>query len=145
MRNKAILFSSLVLISSSVLAEQDLLKDVAKQAAKDTAKAVAPSAVDKTTGEVKQTLENVEKIKKGVENAPADVKKQTEETVKESVNKRIEQATPEEIKKAEETLKAGKDAAKNLKGKVDSVPKSTKAANEKAQEKATEKALDLLR
>lgn len=140
MRNKAILFSSLLLVSGSVLAEQSLLKEVAKQAAKDTATAVAPDAVEKA-GAVNQTLENAVKLKEGVENAPDAVKEQLKETVKDSVKQKIDQATPEQTKKAVETLKSAKD----LKEKVGRGPKSTKALKSKAKEKAAEKALDLLR
>lgn len=140
MRNKVILFSSLLLVSGSVLAEQSLLKEVAKQAAKDTATAVAPDAVEKA-GAVNQTLGNAIKLKEGVENAPDAVKEQLKETVKESVKQKIDQATPEQTKKAVETLKS----AKELKEKVRSAPKSTKALKSKAKEKAAEKALDLLR
>jgi hypothetical protein len=74
MRNKAILFSSFLLVSGSVLAEHSLLKEVAKQAAT----AVAPGAVEKA-GEVNQTLENAQKLKEGVENAPDAVKDQLKE------------------------------------------------------------------
>jgi len=144
MRNKAILFSSFLLVSGPVLAEQSLLKDVAKQAAKDTATAVAPDAVEKA-GAVNQTLGNAIKLKEGVENAPDAVKEQLKETVKESVKQKIDQATPEQTKKAAETLKAGKEAVKNMKEKVDTAPKSTKAIKSKAKQKAAEKALDLLR
>jgi len=46
MRNKAILFSSILFVSSSVLAGENLLEN-GEQAAKDTATAVAPDAVKK--------------------------------------------------------------------------------------------------
>jgi hypothetical protein len=137
MRNKAILFGSFLLVSSSVFAEQGLLEGVAKQAAKDTATVVAPDAVKK--GRVCQpNAGKCQKFKKGVENAPDAVKDQLKETLKESVEKKVDQATPEETKKAVEVLKAGKE-------KVESAPKSTKAVKSKVKAKAAEKALDLLR
>lgn len=93
-----------------------MLKEVAKQVAKDTATAEAPDAVEKA-GEVNQTLGNAQKLKEGVENAPDAVKDQLKETVKESVKQKIDQATPEQTKKALETLKA----AINMKEKVESL------------------------
>jgi hypothetical protein len=134
MRNKAILFSSFLLVSSSVFAEQGLLKEVAKQAAKNTATAVAPNAV-KEVESANQTLENAKSLKKGVENAPDAVKDQSAETLKALVKKKIDQATPEQTQKAVELLKAGKE-------KVENTPKTIK---NKAKEKALGKALDLLR
>lgn len=138
MRNKAILFSSILLISGSVLAEQTLLEDAAKQTAKDTATALAPDAAEKARI-AKQTLEDAKKLKEGMENAPDALKNQVKEAVKESVVKqKINEAIPEKTKKVIETLKTGKE-------KVDNAPKSTKAIKNKAKEKAVEKALDLLR
>jgi len=137
MRNKAILFGSFLLVSSSVFAGQSLLEGVAKQAAKDTATAVAPDAVKKVES-ANQALEDAKNLKKGVENAPDAVKDQLKETLKESVEKKVEQATPEQTKKAVEVLKAGKE-------KIESAPKSTKAIKSKVKAKAAEKALDLLR
>lgn len=137
MRNKAILFGSLLFVSGSVLAEQSLLEGVAKQAAKDTATAVAPSEVEKAKA-ASQVLENAKKLKESVENAPDALKEQAKETAKESVKKKIDQATPEEIQKASE-------AVKGLKEKVGNAPKSTQAIKSKAKQKAAEKALDLLR
>jgi len=140
MRNKAILFGSFLLASSSVFAEQGLLEGVAKQAAKDNATAVAPKAVEKVDA-ANQTLENAKSLKEGAENAPGAAKETADEAVKQKIN----QATPEETKKGVETLKAGKETTESLKGKVDSAPKSTKAIKSKAKAKSTEKALDQLR
>jgi hypothetical protein len=136
MRNRAILFSSFLLVSSSVFAEQGLLEGVAKQAAKDTAKAVAPKAVEKVEA-ANQTLENAKSLKEGVENASGPAK--------EAVKQKINQATTEETKKVVETLKTGKGTAENLKVGVDSAPKSAKALKSKAKAKAAEKVLDQLR
>lgn len=137
MRNKAILFGSFLLVSSSVFAEQSLLEGVAKQSAKDSAAAVAPDAVKKVES-ANQTLENANSLKKGAENAPDAVKDQLKETLKESVEKKVDQATPEETKKAVEVLKSGKE-------KVESAPNSTQAIKNKLKAKAAEKALDKLR
>ena len=144
MRNKAILFSSFLFVSSSVLAEQSLLEGVAKQAAKDTATAVAPNAVEKVEA-ANQTLKNAKSLKEGAENAPDALKEQSKEMVKEAVKQKVEQATPEETKKAVEALKTGKETVKNLKGTVESASKTTKAIKSKAKEKAAEKALKQLR
>jgi hypothetical protein len=58
MRNKVILFSLILVASSSVVAEQGLLEGVAKQAAKDKATEVAPNAVEKA-GRLNQTLDKL--------------------------------------------------------------------------------------
>lgn len=136
MKNKIILIGSLLLASGSALAETDLLEKAAKQ----TAKAAAPGAA-KTVESANQALENA----KSVGNVPEAAKKQAEEAVKRSVDQQIEAATPKEAKQAVETVNSGREAAKNLKDKVDAVPKSTKALKQKAKQKAAEKALDLLR
>lgn len=144
MQNKAILFSSLLLVSSSVLAEPSLLKEAAKQVAKDTATVVAPKAAGQADA-AKQTLQNLKYLKEGVVNAPDAVKDQTKKAVLESIKQKINQATPEQTNKAVETLKLGKEIAKDLKEKVDNTPNAAKAIKAKAKEKAVGKALDLLR
>lgn len=125
MRNKAILFSSLLFISSSVLAEQSLLEGVAK----GTATAVAPKAAEKVEA-ANQTLEDAKNLKAGAVSAPEKLNDQAEKTVQEAVKK----VTPEEAKKAEDVLKAGKETAE----KLESAPKSTKAIKKKAAKKALE-------
>jgi|APLak6261669570_1056073.scaffolds.fasta_scaffold05076_2 hypothetical protein len=148
MRNKAILLSSLLFASGAVLAEQSVLEAAGKQAVKDAATTAAPGVV-KGAETANQTLENAKGVKEAVTNAPEAVKEQAQEKVKAAAEEKIKQATPEELKQGAETLKAGKETAKELKGKVDAAPKSSgeavKAVKGKAKQKAAEKALDLLR
>jgi len=143
MQHKAILFSSLVLVSGAAFAQSAVLEGVAKQAAKDTATAVAPGAE-----QANEALQRAQEVKQGVENAPGQLKNQTQEAVKDAAQQKLGQAVPGEVKQGAETLKAGKETAKQLKGKVDAAPKSSgeaaKAVESKAKKKAAEKALDLL-
>jgi len=139
MKNKIVLLASLMLTSGSVFAESTLLENAAKQTAKESVKAAAPEVVEKVES-ANQTLQDAKQLKQGVENAPEAAKQQAVEAAKE----KVEAATPKEAKQAVETVKSGKEAAKELKGKVDAVPKSTKAVKQKAKQKAAEKALDLL-
>jgi hypothetical protein len=138
MRNKAILFSLMLVASSSVLAEQSLVEGIAKQAITDKATEVAPVAVEKAAA-ASSTLDKAKTLKEGVESAPAAAQMQATEAVKEKAT----EAVPAEAKKAGETVKTGKEAAENLKGKVGEAPKSTKALKGKVKHKIVEKALEL--
>ncbi|MFI3187887.1 MAG: hypothetical protein QX198_18075 [Methylococcaceae bacterium] len=139
MRNKAILFSLMLVASSSALAEQSLLEDVAKQAVTDKVSEVAPGAIEKVN-EAKSTLNQAKSLKDAAEISPETLQEQAKEAVKQKVTA----AVPEEAKKAGETLKTGKESAENLKEKIKEAPKATKTLKSKAKEKAAEKALKLI-
>jgi hypothetical protein len=139
MKNKAILFSLMLVASTAVLAEQSLLEGVAKQAVQDKATEVAPDAV-KNIEATNQALDKAKSLKGAAENAPGALQEQAKEVVKEKASA----ALPAEVKKAGETVKTGKESAENLKGKVEAAPKSTKALKSKAKGAATDKALNLL-
>ncbi|AMK77533.1 MULTISPECIES: hypothetical protein [Methylomonas] len=147
MQHKAILFSSLVLVSGAVFAQSAVLEGVAKQAAKDTATSVAPGAV-KGVEQAGQAVNQVQQVQQGVQSAPAVLKDQAQDAVKDAAQQKLEQAVPAEVKQGAETLKANKEKVTELKGKVDAAPKSTgeavKAVKGKAKQKAAAKALDLL-
>jgi len=121
MRNKAILFSLILVASNAVLAEQSSLETAAKGKATE----VTPNAVEKVEA-TNQTLDKAKTLKEGAEIAPDALQDQ-----------------PKEAEKSVETLKTGKETTENLKGKVGDVPKSTKAIKSKAKGKAAEKALEL--
>ncbi len=131
MKNKAILFSLMLVASSAVLAEQSLVEGIAKQAVQDKATEVAPDAV--------KNIEATNQLKGAAEIAPDALQDQAKEVVKEKASA----AVPAEVKKAAETVKSGKESAEHLKGKVGAAPKSTKALKSKAKHKAIEKALEL--
>jgi hypothetical protein len=114
MKNKAILFSLMLVASGAVLAEQSLVEGVAKQAVTDKATEVAPVATDAL-----------------------------QDQAKEVVKEKATEVVPAEAEKAGEAVKTGKEATKNLKGKVEDAPKSTKALKGKAKHKVVEKALEL--
>ena len=138
MRNKAILFSLILVASSAVLAEQNSLEAVTKQAAKGKATEVTPNAVEKVEA-TNQTLDKAKTLKEGAEIAPDALQDQPKEAVKEKAT----EVAPKEAEKSVETLKTGKETSENLKGKVGDVPKSTKSIKNKAKGKAAEKALEL--
>ncbi len=138
MKNKAILFSLMLVATTAVLAEQSLLEGLAKQAVQDKAAVVAPDAV-KNIEATNQALDKAKSLKGATELAPDALQDQAKEVVKEKASA----AVPAEVKKAGETVKSGKESAENLKGKVDAAPKSTKALKSKAKHKAIEKALEL--
>ncbi len=146
MQHKAILFSSLVLVSGAAFAQSAVLEGVAKQAAKDTATSVASGAV-KGVEQAGQAVNQVQQVQQGVQ-APAVLKDQAQDAVKDAAQQKLEQAVPAEVKQGAETLNANKEKVTELKGKVDAAPKSTgeaaKAVKGKAKQKAAAKALDLL-
>lgn len=144
MKNKVFLIS-LLLASSSVLAEQGVLENAGEQALKDAATSAAPKEAVQGVEAAGQAVEKAQDIKGAAETAPTAVKGQSEEAVKEAVKAKVDAATPEDIKKGKEVLNKGKKAAKKLKAKI---PKSTgdasKAVEGKGKEKAAEKALELM-
>lgn len=148
MKNKTILFTTLLFASGAVLAETSLLEAVGKQVAKDAATTAAPEAV-KGAETASEAVKSAKDLKESVENAPAATQEQAEESLKKAAEERLKQATPEEIKQGKELLKSGKEAAKEVKGKADVAPKATKEAVKeakgKAKQKVTEKALELLK
>jgi hypothetical protein len=138
MKNKAILFSLMLVSSTAVFAEQSLLEGAAKQAVQDKAAVVAPDAV-KNIEATNQAVDKAKSLKGAAELAPDALQNQAKEVVKEKASA----AVPAEVKKAGEIVKSGKESAENLKGKVEAAPKSTKALKSKAKHKVIEKALEL--
>jgi hypothetical protein len=147
MQHKAILFSSLVLVSGAAFAQAAVLEGLATQAAKDSATSVLPAAVSGAEP-AGQAVNQAQQVQQGVNSVPAVVKDQAQDAVKDAAQQKLEQAVPAEAKQGLETLKAGKESALDLKGKVDAAPKSTGEAVDlvkgKAKQKAAGKALDLL-
>ncbi len=139
MKNKAILFSLMLVASTAVLAEQSLLEGVAKQAVQDKAAVVAPDAV-KNIEATNQALDKAKSLKGATELAPDALQDQAKDVVKEKASA----AVPAEVKKAGEAVKSGKESVENLKGKFEAAPKSTKALKSKVKGTATDKALNLL-
>lgn len=148
MQHKNVFLASLLLISGSAFAETPVLGGVAKQAATGVATEAAPAVVP-GAGTALQAVESAGAAKQAVQAGPGVVKEQAQDAVKGAVQEKVEQAVPAEAKQGVETLKAGKEAATDLKGKVDAAPKSTGEAaavvKDKAKEKAAGKALDLLK
>ena len=137
MQNKAILFGSILWVSSSVLADQSLLGSIAEQAAKDTAAVVAPETV-KQVETANQALESAKSLKAGVVNAPEVLKDQATTAVKDSVKAVV----PVDAVKALGVVNKGKATVNTLKKKVANAPK---AIEKQAKQKAVESAVDLLR
>jgi hypothetical protein len=103
MKNKAILFSLMLVASTAVLAEQSLLEGAAKQAVQDKAAVVAPDAV-KNIKATNQALDKAKSLKGATELAPDALQDQAKKVVKEKASA----AVPAEVKKAGETVKSGK-------------------------------------
>ena len=100
MRNKAILFSLILVASGSVLADESLLEGAAKQAITDTATNAAPTAA-KDLDTANQTLKNAKNLSKNVEKAPTALQDKAQKSAK----KTIDAATQDAAKKsAEKTL-----------------------------------------
>jgi len=145
---KALLISSLLIASGAVMAEQSLLEGVAKQAAKNTAAAVAPDAVAGAET-ADQALKDAKQVKDAVQNAPVAAKDQAQKALEETAK----QATPEPVKQGTEAVKSGKETVKKLEGEVKALPKSSSQevkklkhkSTAKAKQKGTEKALELLK
>jgi hypothetical protein len=128
MRNKAILFSLILVATGSALAEKSLLEGVAKQAVENKAAEVAPDAIEKVDT-ANQTLNKAKALKGATEMAPDELQDQAKD--------KAAAVVPAEAKKTGETVG-------HLKGKVDTEPKSTKVIKSKAKDKAAEKALELV-
>lgn len=151
MKNNTLLASALFIVSTVVLAEQSLLEGVAKQAAKDTAAAVAPGAVERAE-QADQALKDAKQIKENAQKAPDAMKKQAQDTLEETAKQKLEQATPEHVKEGAQAIKSGAETAKQLKGQAENLPKSSSETvktlkhktKAEAQKKASEKALELL-
>jgi hypothetical protein len=140
MKNKALLLITLLITSSSVLAEQDAPGNAGKQLLKDTATSVAPKeAVEgiKATGQ---------QLKESVKSTPEALKSQAQDIATESAKQKLDEAVPEKAKQGIKTVESGTKAAKKMKGNI---PKSsgeaTKAIKGKAKEEAAKKALDILK
>jgi len=142
-----ILLSSLLIASNTAMAEQGLVEGAAKQMATDAATSAATGAVEKAAG-AGETVEKAKSLKETAESAPEAIKEQTQEKVKEAATEKLNAATPEEAKQGVKALKEGKETAENLKGKMDSVPKSSnetvKTVKSKVKGKATKKVHHLM-
>ena len=156
MRNKAILFSLMLVATHPVLAEQTLLEGVAKQVVKDTVKEAVPVEVKKAAETATQTLDKAKAApaahqEVAKEAVPVEVKKAAE-TATQTLDKAkaapaalqevAKEAVPVEVKKAAETVKTDKVATENLKAKAEHAPKAIKS---KVKQKTTEKALKPIR
>jgi hypothetical protein len=136
MLQKAIILGSLLVVSNAVFADNALLEAAGKQLVKDAATTAAPGAV-KSVEAASQAVEAA----KGVANAPAAVKTQAADTLKNAAEEKLKQAAPQELKQSAETLKV----AKQLKDAPKSTGEAVKTVKAKAKQKAAEKAVDLLR
>jgi hypothetical protein len=136
MLNKTIILSTLLIASSAVMAENPLLEAAGKQLVKDAATTAAPGAV-KSVEAASQAVDAA----KGVANAPAAVKTQAADTLKNAAEEKLKQAAPQELKQSAEALKA----AKQLKDTPKSTGEAVKNVKAKTKQKAAEKAVDLLR
>lgn len=148
MQHKNVFLASLLLISGSAFAETPTLGGIAKQAATGAVTEAAPAVIP-GSGTAIPAVESAGAAKQAVQTAPSVVKDQAQDAVKGAVQEKVDQAVPAEAKQGVETLKAGKEAATDLKGKVDAAPKTPGEAaavvKDKAKEKAAGKALDLLK
>ncbi|MGJ0429784.1 hypothetical protein [Methylobacter sp.] len=144
MRNKAILFGSLLMASGAALAGDNLLEAVTKQLAVDAANSAEPEKA-KRAAEAQQLLQQAQQLKENVKNTPKAVQEQTLDAAKETARQRLEQAKPEQIKAIED----GAATVQQLKVQVENAPQATEqaaeAAKTKAKQKAAEKVLEFLR
>ena len=144
MRNKAILFGSLLMASGAALAGDNLLEAVTKQLAVDAANSAEPEKA-RRAAEAQQLLQQAQQLKEGVKNAPKAVQEQTLNAAKETAKQRLEQAKPEQIKAIEDSAAT----VQQLKVQVENAPQATEqaaeAAKTKAKQKAAEKVLEFLR
>lgn len=142
MQNKALLLSTLLIVSNAAMAEQSLLEGVAKETVKNTATSMAPGAVEgaQQTG---QTLKDAKQMKDTAQKAPEAAESQAKEALKKSTKQQLEKATPAEVKEGEKALKSGAETARQLKGQVpESSTKHVKSMKHKATAKAKKKTAD---
>jgi hypothetical protein len=146
MQIKAIMITSLLLVSSSAMA--GLFDNAAKQLSTDAAKSAAPEAVSKTT-QATEALDKAKTLQDSIGSTPDALKEQATEQVKDAAQQKLEQLAPAEAKEGLKSLESGAGKAEELKGQVESLPKSTDAATEavkdKTKTKALEKTFDLIR
>ena len=128
MKTLVILGGGLALIAATVSADTSILENIATQAAKDTAQAVAPQAVENAE-KARQNLETIKTLKDEAAAAPDALKKQALDSI------------TAEKQKAAETQKAIKDSASQLKKKIKNAPEATK---QKLKQEAARKTLELL-
>lgn len=144
MRNKAILFGSLLMMSGAALAGENLLEAVTKQLAIDAANSAEPEKA-KRAAEAQKILQQTQQLKESVTNAPKAVQEQTLDAAKAAARQRLEQAKPEQIK----AIENGAETVRQLKVQVENAPQTTEkaaeAAKAKAKQKAAEKVLEFLR
>lgn len=145
MRNKALLLITVLIASSPVLAEEDLLGNAGKQLLKDTATSAAPKEAVESIEAANRKLEEANKLKESVKSAPDTLKGQAQDIATESAKQKLNEAVPDKAKQGIKAVESGTKTAKKLKS---SIPKSSgeaaKAVESKAKEEAAKKALDLL-
>ena len=120
----AIAILSTFLFTTAAQAEQDVLGDLAAEAARQTVQSVAPNSAEQLKT-AEENLQKAQELKKKVENAPESVK----------------QAVANKKKKLKESQAKTKQKAEALKKELQNAPE---AAKQKAKEKAVEKTLELL-
>ena len=142
MRNKTLLLISLLIASSSVLAEQNLLGNAGKALLKDTATSAAPTEAVEGVEAASQKLETANQLKNSAKNAPDAL----EDVVMESAKEKLNEAVPKEAKQGLKTIENGAKTAKKAEGMI---PKSSaevsNAIKDKAQEEAAKKAFDMMK
>ena len=146
MRNKALLLVTLLIASSSALAEQDLLGNAGKQLLKDTTRSAVPKEAVGGVEAAGQKVDDANKLKEGVKSAPDAFKGQAQDMATESAKQKLDAAVPEKAKESVKTVEKGTKTAKKMKGKIPtSSGEATQAIKGKAQEEATKKVLDTLK
>jgi len=146
MRTKAHLLISLLIASSPVLAEQNLLGNAGKTLLKDTATSAIPKEAVEGAEATSQKLKSANKLKGSVENAPDALKDQAQNMATEAAKKEMNKAVPKEAKQGLKTIESGAKTAKKMEGMI---PKSSgevsNALKDKAQEEAAKKAFDMMK
>jgi hypothetical protein len=146
MRNKTFLLIILLVASSSVLAEQDLLGNAGKQLLKDTAASATPKGAVKGVEAASQAQENANKLNESVKSAPDALKGQAQDVATESAKQKLNEAVPEKANQGVKTVESGAKTAQKMQGIIPkSSDEATKVIKGKAQEEATKKAFDVLK
>ena len=146
MRNKALLLISLLIVSSSVLAEQNLLGNAGKALLKDTATSAAPKEAVEGVEAASQKLETANQLKGSVKSAPDALKGQAQDMATKSAKEKLNETVPKEATQGLKTIESGTKNAKKVEGII---PKSSGEASnvikDKAQEEAAKKAFDMMK
>jgi len=144
MKNKVFLIS-LLIASSSVLAEQGVLESAGKQVLKDAATSAAPKEAVEGVEAAGQTLDKAKDIKGAVETAPTAVKSQAEGAVKEAVKAKVDTATsvvPKEAVGDVDATGQTLEKAKDIKGAVGTAPAAAQDQAETAVKEAVKAKVD---